>query len=88
MAKNIDPNLRSISSFSDFVIERKRLNLKRKLLEARLKFNADELRKIVSLNSNISFDLMRSIIPQFSGIFDRIFKSDNTTETNDTSDGV
>lgn len=85
MKENNDHNLRSISSFSDFIIERKKLRLKKKLIEARLQFNAGELKEIVSSRKDLSFDQIQDFIQKFSGILERIFKSDSRAGTSDPS---
>jgi len=69
-------NIRSISSFSDFAIERKRLLLKRKLIETRLQFNAAELKDLENLKRDIPLDLIRDFTMKFSAILESLFKSD------------
>ena len=88
MKEHNDHNLSSVSSFSDFVIERKRLLLKKRLIEARLQFNAGELKEIDSLGRDLPFDLIRDITQKFSDILERLFKSDGKTGTSDTSSGT
>lgn len=88
MKDNNDHHLRSISSFSEFVMERKRLRLKRKLIEARLRFNAGELKEIITLKKDLSLDQIQVFIQKFSGILERIFTSGSRSETNDTAAGT
>ena len=76
-------NIRSISSFSDFAIERKRLLLKKRLIETRLQFTAAELKDLENLKRDIPLDLIRDFTMKFSAILESLFKSDGKAGAGD-----
>ena len=78
-------NIRSISSFSDFAIERKRLLLKKRLIETRLQFTAAELKDLENLKRDIPLDLIRDFTMKFSAILESLFKSDGKAGASETS---
>jgi|WetSurSiteA1Bulk_404760.scaffolds.fasta_scaffold340369_1 hypothetical protein len=88
MKDNNDQNLRSISSFSEFVMERKRLRLKKTLIEARLRFNAVEIKEIITLKRGLSLDQIQVFIQKFSDILERIVKPGSRSGKNDTAAGT
>ncbi len=80
--------IRSISSFSDFAIERKRLLLKRRLIETRLQFNAAELKDPENLKRDIPLDLIRDFTMKISAILENLFKSFGKSGAGETSAGT
>jgi len=83
MKEKNNQTYQTISSFSDFRAEKKRLKLKKKLIEARLQFHVCELKEEVSSARLLRFDLVEESIQKFSGLFERIFRSGNKTTMNE-----
>jgi hypothetical protein len=77
MKINSDHPYSSISSFEDFRLERQRLILKSKLIEARITMEIILIRQVYSV-SNVLLSLAREfILPKISGLIEEFLNQRN-----------
>jgi hypothetical protein len=77
MKRNVDYPYNSISSFEDFHLERQRLILKSKLIEARINMEIILIRQVFSVSNVVSSFAREFILPKISGIIEEILSFRN-----------